>query len=79
MKSILSKKIRVNRLGKKKKKNKKNHNEIEVMTEEEYFGFDFIAGFTSGGVPFGITSEEADENEKEMDRIQVNEEIDLPF
>ena len=77
MKSILSKNIRVNRLGKKKKKNKKNHNEIEVMTEEEYFGFDFIAGFTSGGVPFGITSEEADENE--MDRIQVDEEMDLPF
>ena len=77
MKSIFSKNIRVNRLGKKKKKNKKNHNEIEVMTEEEYFGFDFIAGFTSGGVPFGITSEEADENE--MDRIQVDEEIDLPF
>lgn len=77
MKSILSKNIRVNRLGKKKKKNKKNHNEIEVMTEKEYFGFDFIAGFTSGGVPFGITSEEADENE--MDRIQVDEEIDLPF
>ena len=79
MKSILSKNIRVNPLGKKKKKNKKNHNEVEVMTEEEYFGFDFIAGFTSGGVPFGITSEEADENEKEMDRIQVDEEIDLPF
>ena len=77
MKSIFSKNIRVNRLGKKKKKNKKNHNEIEVMTEEEYFGFDFIAGFTSGGVPFGITSEEADENE--MDRIQVDEEMDLPF
>ena len=52
----------MNRLGKKKKKNKKNHNETEVMTEEEYFGFDFIAGFTSGGVPFEITSEEADEN-----------------
>ena len=69
----------MNRLGKKKKKNKKNHNEVEVMAEEEFFGFDFIAGFTSGGVPFGIISEEADEIEKEMDRIQVDEEIDLLF
>ena len=79
MKSILSKNIRVNRLGKKKKKNKKNHNEVEVMAEEEFFGFDFIAGFTSGGVPFGIISEEADEIEKEMDRIQVDVEIGWPF
>ena len=63
----------------KKKRNKKNHNEVEVMTEEEFCGFDFIAGFTSGGVPFGITSEEAEEIEREMDRIQIDEDIDLPF
>ena len=49
------------------------------MAEEEFFGFDFIAGFTSGGVPFGIISEEADEIEKEMDRIQVYVEIGWPF
>lgn len=69
----------MNRLGKKKLRNKKNHNEVEVMTEEEYFGFDFIAGFTSGGAPFGITLEEAEKIEREMDRIQIDEDIDLPF
>lgn len=28
---------------------------------EEHYGFYFIAGFTSGGLPFGTTMEEAEE------------------
>lgn len=62
---------------KKKNRKKKETNEVEVMTEEELYGFDFIAGFTSGGAPYGITSEEAKEmelEEEQMDKIR-----DYPF
>lgn len=42
------------------KKNRKKREDYEQMMEEA-FGFDFIVGYTSGGVPFGITKEETEE------------------
>lgn len=62
-------------LSKKKKKRKKN--EIESMTEEELFGFDFIVGYTSGGAPYGITMEDAEEQTDEEDLNPFED--DLPF
>ena len=46
------------------------------MTLEEHYGFEFIAGFTSDGVPCGTTLEEA----AEWADIDLNPEADdLPF
>ena len=52
----------------KKRKNKKMKSIIE---EEELFGeFAFIAGYTEGGVPYGILHEEWDElNYSKEDRM----------
>lgn len=52
-------------------------NEFEVMTEEELFSFDFVAGFTSGGAPYGITFEEAEE--LELEKKQTDKVRDYPF
>jgi len=40
-----------------KKSNKKMNNQIEEDFSDENFAY--IAGYTSGGVPFGLTHEEA--------------------
>lgn len=58
----------------KKKKQKKPRN----LNEEEYFGFAFIAGYTSGGVPYGTTKEEASESETQDDDLSLDP-SDLPF
>ncbi len=44
--------------GKKKKKIKKKQEEF-ILDQDEYFYF--IAGYTSGGAPYGITWEQARE------------------
>lgn len=66
---------------KRKNRKKKNTNDVEVMTEEDFFGFDFIAGFTPGGIPFGISSEEADKMELDLEltkeQIKVQRELGL--
>lgn len=59
------------------KKNKKEIDKVERMTEEEYYGFDFIAGFTPGGVPYGITLEETEEIQST--EHQLDEDMDYPF
>jgi len=61
----------------KKKKKKKP----ELFDEEEYFGFYFIAGYTDGGVPYGITLEEAEENGWLKEDEEISSEINdsLPF
>ena len=59
------------------KKNKTEIDEVERMTEEEYYGFDFIAGFTPGGVPYGITLEEAEE--MQSTEQQLDKKFDYPF
>jgi len=67
-------------LGYKKRKKKKN--EIETMSEEDYYGYYFIAGFTDGGAPYGITMEEAEEQgllEDEKNVKQPESDDDMPF
>lgn len=50
------------------------------MTEEELFGFYVIVGYTSGGAPYGITMEEAEEQGLlEEDRSKKDSDNDLPF
>jgi len=64
------------------KKRKKKKNEIETMSEEDYYGYYFIAGFTDGGAPYGITREEAEEQgllEDEKNPQQTVSDDDLPF
>lgn len=70
---------------------KKDENLEEVVYGESYF---FIAGYTSGGAPYGITMEEAkeqglledSENEKankqkwlEENDLSSDEDLELPF
>ena len=59
------------------KKNKTEIDEVERITEEEYDGFDFIAEFTPGGVPYGITWEEAEE--MQSTEQQLDKDLDYPF
>jgi len=47
------------------KKRKQKLKTDEVWTEEEladYLGFEYIAGFTEGGAPFGIEKDESENN-----------------
>ncbi|MER2262560.1 MAG: hypothetical protein ABS934_11155 [Psychrobacillus sp.] len=61
----------------KKRKNKKMKNIIE---EEELFGeFAFIAGYTEGGVPYGILHEEWDELNYSEEDENARENNGLPF
>lgn len=71
----------------KKKKSKKNANSnVEVWTEEQYeeylkgiYGMEFIAGFTEGGVPFGLFKEETETyNIEELDNYNEPDD-ELPF
>lgn len=64
----ITKKERVHSSMCKKKKSKKHtSNNVEIWTEEQYeeysqelYGMDFIAGFTEGGVPYGLFSEDVE-------------------
>jgi len=61
---------------------KKPKAEIDSQIEsDEHFGF--IAGYTSNGVPYGLTHEELEgieEFDKETDKNKIdNKNIDLPF
>jgi hypothetical protein len=78
--------------GRKKQKKKNKEKEVEVWTEEQYedylkgiYGLDFIAGYTEGGMPFGLPADETDE-EKNIETKNVERKIrdccdddDLPF
>lgn len=68
----------------KKSKRKKKQKVYEDNSFESDDTFAFIAGYTSGGAPYGITWEEMEEIErkenKEMEKtIQYVNDIDLPF
>lgn len=62
-----------------RKKFKKEKPEIDsLFGSDEYFGF--IAGYTSNGVPYGLTHEEMEEIMKETMENNIDKEnIDLPF
>lgn len=70
---------------KKKKNNKKKISDKELMTEEEYdeymadlYGFDSIAGYTDGSVPFGVSHEEIEETQ-DNDNKQFDPDDEIPF
>lgn len=72
----------------KSKKAKKNKKQIELENNlfESDDTFAFIAGYTAGGFPYGITWEEMEVIEQrdktlfaKEKSIQEDEEIDLPF
>jgi hypothetical protein len=61
-------------------KTKRNAKFVEddlLFSSDENFAF--IVGFTSNGVPFGITHEEMKEIEKEEISSNKKDDIDLPF
>jgi hypothetical protein len=51
------KEIRQTLEGRKRKKKRAQERE-DVFDAEAYFGFAYIAGYTSGGMPYGLTHEE---------------------
>ena len=61
---------------KKKYKNKNSTTWDEDADSEENFAY--IAGYTSGGVPFGITYEKWEELEESEPEIELDDK-DLPF
>lgn len=70
--------------SKSKVKNQKKQKVYEENLFESDDTFAFIAGYTSGGAPYGITWEEMEEIErkenKEMEKtIRYVDDIDLPF
>ncbi|HWQ75781.1 MAG TPA: hypothetical protein VN441_10730, partial [Syntrophomonas sp.] len=67
------------RKGQMANKRKQNLQTGEVWTEEEladYLGFQFIAGFTKGGAPFGIGIS-GDETDSTNEILDTDE--NLPF
>ncbi len=64
-----------------KNKNKFNKEKTEMgslIESDDYFGF--IAGYTSNGVPFGLTHDEWDKINADLKNEKSdNENIDLPF
>ncbi len=60
---------------KKKTKKKKHQNEFAGLEQDEYFYF--IAGYTPGGAPYGITWEQA--REEGLIESEEDDEWDLPF
>lgn len=63
--------------------NKKRRQCQYVMEQDSDENFAFIAGYTSGGFPYGITWEEMEEIEKKEQACQVDDIFDdeeqLPF
>lgn len=61
------------------KKSKKGKDDMDSLIEkDEYFGF--IAGYTSSGVPYGLTHEECDKKNSETKKEKNdNDNTDLPF
>lgn len=57
-----------------KKSSKKRNQEFDCITESDET-FAFIAGYTSGGFPYGVTWEEMDKAPA-IDKVK---DIDLPF
>ncbi|WP_026022984.1 hypothetical protein [Paenisporosarcina sp. TG20] len=69
-------------MAKKKSKNKnKQKKNTNIVDEYDVFGeFSFIAGYTEGGMPYGVTFDELEEDDQQ-ESGQSNEvkDEDLPF
>lgn len=56
-------------MSKRKKVKKTKNSKVEIWTEEKYeeylagvYGMEYIAGFTEGGVPYGVFKKDLDEH-----------------
>jgi hypothetical protein len=59
---------------------KKNKKDESALIEEKLFGYYFIARYTAGGTPYGITMEEAEEQGLlEEGNDSSDENLNLPF
>ncbi len=62
------------KIHRKGKKFKKVKSDLDSLIEsDEYFGF--IAGYTSNGVPYGLTHEELDEINSEPKKEKIEKDI----
>jgi hypothetical protein len=56
---------------------------VFVISEESYYAFAFIAGYTAGGAPYGITIDEAesltDVDFSYFDATPSGSDDDIPF
>ena len=73
-------------MGKKKKSKKHTNNKIERWTEEQYeeylkglYGMEFIAGFTEGGVPYGLFEEDSETRMVEKSEKLKDSYDEMPF
>jgi hypothetical protein len=73
-------------MSKKRKSKRRTNDNLEVWSENQYeeylkgvYGMEFIAGFTEGGVPYGLFYEEIETNivEKSANICELDDEI--PF
>jgi hypothetical protein len=62
---------------------KRKREEKFLISEETFYGFAFIAGYTDGGAPYGITIEEAkfltDADLSYSDATPSTSDDDIPF
>lgn len=62
-------------MSKNKKSKKTEKDKVEIWTEEQYeeylaglYGMEYIAGFTEGGMPYGVFKEDLEEySENKLD------------
>ncbi len=73
-------------MGKKKKRKKGAGINIEEWTEEQYeeylkglYGMEYIAGYTDGGMPYGIFRDEDDDVEFDSTDSMSDSDEGIPF
>ena len=76
----------ISKVSKKKKVKKQTDEKDEVWTEQQYeeylkglYGMEFIAGFTEGGVPYGLFDEEESIWKVEKSDNPYEPDDELPF
>jgi len=73
-------------MNKKKRIKKTKNNDVEIWTEEQYeeylaelYDMEYVAGFTEGGVPYGIFNGEAKDWANTPESNKYNDDNEVPF
>jgi hypothetical protein len=73
-------------MSKKRKYKRRTNDNLEVWSENQYeeylkgvYGMEFIAGFTEGGVPYGLFYEEIETNIVEKSENICGSDDEIPF
>lgn len=73
-------------MSKKRKYKRRTNDNLEVWSENQYeeylkgvYGMEFIAGFTEGGVPYGLFYEEIETNIVEKSEKICEADDEIPF